>query len=370
MSEIETWEVLEVLEPRLSTQTVEGSKLRLEASQALLSIILKDRVNLQARELLSIILNNDKPRDWHEEDISGATGDTFFGEVDEVAQDQYVIKGSRGQGEEIFQAHKVHAGDPQSESVVSLSLADPWPQGFWQEDVSVESPPASECLPPETDYEPSAAEIANHLLKLDQDRDKSRLRELIILAEDREFPPEQNKGLATRLLDLALAYRDSNDLEDEPVVWAAIRTGASMLRPTEAPALLPLLEPGRAIETSLVAMKMLGRIFEAYPPTDIDQNSDLARKVREIVDSLLNRYAVAMTRNAAMVQLAVYALVAMGAGDSPEVIQRIRELDFSWFTRATSCKLHELLEYWRTPSSTAGLGPLGLLEDALKKLES
>jgi hypothetical protein len=358
----------EALSHPQSPQAVEKAKSGYVRGQELLDIIAKQSIDLQV--ILSSILEG--PHWSRPKGYSGSTTTPFIGEVDEVAQDQYVIKGSRGRGEEIFRAQLANASDPQSESADLFSLVQRLAQGsgIWNEDVLVESPPASECLPPEIDSELSASTIANGLLELDLERDKSRLRELIILAEDREFSTGQNAKLAKRLLDLALAYRDSNDMEDEPVVWAAIRTGASMLRPTEAPVLLPLLEPGHTIETSLVAMKMLGRIFEAYPPTDIDQNSDLVRKVREIVDSLLNRYAVAMTRNAAMVQLAVYALVAMGAVDSPEVIQRIRELDFSWFTRATSRKLHELLEYWRTPSSTARPGPLGLLEDALKKLES
>ena len=49
-----------------------------------------------------------------------------------------------------------------------------------------------------------------------------------------------------------------------------------------------------------MTVKMLGRIFEAQPPADVDQYPELAAEVRQIAESLLNRYAIASSQSAAM----------------------------------------------------------------------
>lgn len=174
-----------------------------------------------------------------------------------------------------------------------------------------------------------------------------RLRELILLAEDTAFTPEQSGDLSPRLLDIAMRLRDGNDPLDTPVVWSAIRTGASMLRPQEADRLLPLLEQGHPVETSRVALKMLGRIFEAQPPKAADQYTRLADAVCEIADPLLNHYTITSSRSAAiMVQLSVYALAAMASNDTLRITGTIRELGVSWFTQQTSHDLRELQKHW------------------------
>ncbi len=195
--------------------------------------------------------------------------------------------------------------------------------------------------------------LADALLGPDGENDWPRLRELIWRAEDTEFSVEQSARLAPRLLELAIRHRDIGDPQDDGAVFSAIRTGASMLRPSEARRLRPLLEPGHPIETSLVAVKMLGRIFEAQPPSDVDQFPELAADVRRITDSLLNRYAIAISQSAAMAQLAIYALAAMGSTDSQVAVKCVRELDVTWFTRRTIRKLSDLTGYW-TSRSVAG----------------
>ncbi len=207
-----------------------------------------------------------------------------------------------------------------------------------------------------------------HADKLLNENDWPRLRELILSAEDIAFTPEQSALLAPRLLDLAVQYRDINDQQDAPGVFSAIRTGASMLRPNEASRLLPLLEPGHPIETSLVALKMLGRIFEAQPPERPDQHTDLACEVRGIAESLLNRYAIASSQSAAMAQLAVCALAAMASNETLHIVRAVRRIGVSWFSQQTARELRELQNSWNARSVSVAPEVLGLLERAMNEL--
>ncbi len=110
----------------------------------------------------------------------------------------------------------------------------------------------------------TSATLADQILKPDAEDDWPQLREMILTAEDFDFTLQESALLAPRLLDLAIRHRDSDDREDAPAVWSAIRTGASMFQPNDASPLLPLFEPGHTIDTSKVAVKMLGRIYEAF----------------------------------------------------------------------------------------------------------
>jgi hypothetical protein len=211
--------------------------------------------------------------------------------------------------------------------------------------------------------------LAAALLGADISKDMPHIRKLILLAEDTEFTPVESGKLAPWLLHFAETHRESNDPEDAPVVWAAIRTGASMLGPSEAERLVALLEPGHTIETSLVAVKMVGRVFEAQPPNEIDAYPRLAERVKEMADSLLNRHAIASSECAAKAMLATAALAAMASTEILCVARDVRELQAPWFTRRTLRKLRELGNAWRFRTEDREDGPRALLQKALDTLE-
>ncbi len=258
---------------------------------------------------------------------------------------------------------------------------DQKPIALWRQLAPVVSHPWAEIedWPPDPDHpeeadaapaeiERGAEPLAEALLELDVEHDWATLRQLIMLAEDTGFTGEQSEKLAPRLLELALQRRDSNDPHDEAPVWAAIRTGASMLRPDQAASLLPLLEPGHAVETSLVAIKMLGRIFEAQPPADVDLYPEMAAKAKEVADSLLNPYGIAVSQGAALAQVAIYALAAVASTETIEAASAVRQLGIPWFTRRAVRKLRSLQEYWQGPDSAAAAGPRDVLNRALEEL--
>lgn len=293
----------------------------------------------------------------------------FLGIAEEVAQDQFVFLGTRGAGAEVFKALKADAGDSQSET--SQSFSEAGNLVFHEEEFAALTGPAiPECALDSTAKSAgvSADELSEQLLVVNARQDKPRVRELVILAEDTAFTRAQSQRVFPRLLHLAEEYRDSGDPDDQPMVWGALRTGGSMLQAQEANWLLPLLQPGHVIETSLVAVKMLGRVFEAQPPADIDQYPELTDEVGKMVDSVLNHYAIAASQSAAMADLAIYALVAMASSASLRVMRVVRDLHCEWFARQTGRRLRELEQRWTNRPSSVSPRPLELLKRALAEL--
>lgn len=211
-------------------------------------------------------------------------------------------------------------------------------------------------------------QLTSAILHLGAESDMPRLREMILLAENTGFTVDQSKRLAPWLLSFAERRRDSSDPQDEAAVWSAIRTGASMLTPHDVNNLRPLLEPGHSIETSLVTVKMLGRIFEAQPPAEIDEHRDLADEVCQIAESLLNRYAITVSQSAAMAQLAIYALAAMASSETQRFVETIQQLGVTWFTQQTLRELRELRNIWANRLVPVAEQPRELLTKALQTL--
>lgn len=213
-------------------------------------------------------------------------------------------------------------------------------------------------------------QLASAIMQPEAETDMPRLREMVLIAEDTGFSASQNEQLAPRLLSFAEGHRDSNNPQDEATVWSAIRTGASMLRPQQAAdLLLALLEPGHPIETSLVTVKMIGRIFEAQPPTEVDEYQNLAKEIYQIAKPSLNPHVMDAGKTAAKAQLAIYALVAMASSEIYEIIKDVQKLDVTWFTQQTLRELRDLANIWANHPAPVADQPQKLLEKVFQMLE-
>jgi hypothetical protein len=250
---------------------------------------------------------------------------------------------------------------------------------FWEPKYSLNIEEPSECGEDVSEIETDAitdevsqwtsSQLASAILNSQAESDMLRLREMILLAEDTSFTVKESEKLAPWLLKFAEKYRDSDDPQNEAAVWSAIRTGASMLHPQDTECLSLLLEPGHRIETSLVTVKMLGRIFEAQPPMKLDEYENLAGKVYQIAELVRNPYAIASPPGAAMAHLAIYALVAMANSKTGQIIEAVRKLNVMWFTRRTTRKLHYLRSTWASHPRPVPQAPHKLLDEALQILE-
>lgn len=219
------------------------------------------------------------------------------------------------------------------------------------------------------DAPPSACpeSLAETILATDPARSGADIRPWILAAEDAQFAPALRGDLADWLLAFAMARRDSQDPGDAPAVWSALRTGASMLRPGEADKIAPLLEPGHPIDTSLVAVKMLGRIFEAHPPEAADAHDRLAATVAGMVHALLNPFAIDNPDCAARAQLGLHALAAMASHRLEAAAGEAARLG-GWFARQSARDLGRLARRWRAASPPVRDGVLSPLERAVRAL--
>jgi len=243
------------------------------------------------------------------------------------------------------------------------------------DDDMTESPPVEEpahdqaiATVPDDVSQWASGRLATEILRPDVESDMPRLREMILVAEDTGFTVDQSRQIAPWFLSFAEQRRDSNDPQDEAAVWSAIRTGASMLTPDAADGLRPLLQPGHSIETSLVALKMVGRLFEAQPPTEVDQHAALVGEIRQIAESLLNRYAITVSQSAAMAHLAIYALAAMGSSETQQMTELAQGLGAAWFSRRMQRKLRQLRDVWANRTAAVPNRPLALLGQAIEML--
>lgn len=203
--------------------------------------------------------------------------------------------------------------------------------------------------------------------------DKTLLREFITLAEDMQFSTEQSARLAPLLLGFAeTARRKTDRVYDSAIVNSAIRTGASMLCPNRAHLLLPFLGQGYYVDTTNVALKMLGRIFEAQPPEWPDQHTDIAERIWAETEKQMWRYRMLPPiRDAhcdAHVQLAIYALAAMASEKVLGIVRIVRQAGISWFVEQALLDLSRLRDHWHKITSPPQRAVFEVLENAMLEI--
>jgi hypothetical protein len=350
-----------------------------------------------AKTLIDLGRELETPEDWL--DSSWEEGWQYyegFFRVKKLAQEQMVVEFNLGSGPERVKGLSSLSKDAQSDVTYEISQKHPvfvaaliekyrrqmhpWadeefssePKGaiVVGDSSSDDDPDGGYHQLDETAAELTADRLYSCLLEHEQDKYWTKVRELVFLAEDTDFTPDQSELLAPRLIEIAFQHRDSNDPQDKPAVWSAIRTGASMLPPDDVHKLRPLLKPGHAIDTTLVTVKMLGRIFEAQPPMATDQHPEIAGDVRQIAEALLNPYVIESSQSAAKAQLAIYALVAIASSDSPQIIATARSLGQPWFILQMVRDLRELREYWDKLPSAVAAEPREILTQAINELSA
>ena len=202
--------------------------------------------------------------------------------------------------------------------------------------------------------------LFNKIMDKKLEEDMIEFRTIVFLIEETDFLIDQNKKLSHRLLAFAEKYRDI-EKADTGTIYSAIRTGASMLKPEKTDILISLLTAGHKIETSLVTIKMIGRIFEAQPPKDVNQYEKLATIIRKIADSLINPYSIMSSESAAQAQLALFALSSMASEQSLEVMTNIIKMKSKWFTISTLHSLNKLKKVWDSQESSTNKNVIFLL---------
>jgi len=196
----------------------------------------------------------------------------------------------------------------------------------------------------------------------DPDTIIERLQKMVLIAEDTDFTVEQSKILSPWLLNFAEKYKSTSDSQCKIAVYSAIRTGASMLYPKDIDVLIPLLK-----SEHLVTIKMIGRIFEAQPPKEIDQYENIAEIIYDIAEPLIKEVDSSSYR-AAVTVLSSTALASIGSSREKQLITKIIEEKEIWFTKRCLHKLKELRHKWENSFKIEPHEPLKLLNESIYSL--
>jgi len=170
---------------------------------------------------------------------------------------------------------------------------------------------------------------------------------LVFAAENAHFStPDQRAIVSARLRQLALELRENAPAGTEHVVWSAMRRFASLLPAEQADSLLEFLERRGAVDTRMVALQCIARVFEKEPPSDILDRDALMRRVAEYADKFLDPDIFAGGENSAIARNAVAALAALGSAKLEGCIQRAEAIGKRWFTARLKGDLLRILEAW------------------------
>jgi DNA-binding response OmpR family regulator len=179
--------------------------------------------------------------------------------------------------------------------------------------------------------------------------DDDWIEDLVLLAEDTQFSPQQDARIAPRLLEAATVLRDNESAAYTTTVHSAIRTYASMAALERIGTMAELLsQPGEhAVDTVLVALKSLRRILEATPPGEALVEGVLTDKVVAVGRAYLNPWVLTPGTNAAVAQNAVLVLTALGHPQVIDFVADVRSRHLEWFELQLAARLRELQEHWR-----------------------
>lgn len=157
-----------------------------------------------------------------------------------------------------------------------------------------------------------------------------------------------NEKVGKLLINYVIDFRNSQETKDETVIYSAIRRGAAALS-VENINLLPLLESNHTIDTTLVTLKMIGRIYDVHPPKTMDENSEMSHRIKEIAFNLLNHDAMHSSKCRVKIELSLYSLTGMGSSLALDVAKEIKKLDSNndWFIKSCTKDIDELLEKWK-----------------------
>lgn len=192
---------------------------------------------------------------------------------------------------------------------------------------------------------------------------------LVFAAEELQFRGAYLRyRLKNRLHRLALQLKDEEtDGSRERVVWSALRTWMSMIELEELPHLAPFLKRGKAVDTRLVVLKGLPRIFADTPPSQA--YPALADRAAELAIAYLHPDVLTPGPNSAMAQAAIHALAVLGDERTADILDQLLALDKLWLTQQLGLKLQETLDVWTASGTQDDLPGVRFLCEQLAHLK-
>ncbi|MCX7424173.1 MAG: hypothetical protein NTW96_00825 [Planctomycetia bacterium] len=219
-----------------------------------------------------------------------------------------------------------------------------------------------------TDLQFASEFILNELGKSDLPEDWRHT--LVFAAENAHFvTSDQQREACSRLRELARGLRHGRKAGTEHVVWSAMRRFASLLPPEEVGSLLEFLDREGSVDTRMVALQCVARLFEGAPPADTASVEPLANRVAELAEKFLDPDVFSSGENSGIARWAVVALAALGSPRLKYGLEHVKSLDKSWFSARVSQELRGLLNGWRDAGVSESDATVRLVQESLRTIE-
>jgi hypothetical protein len=195
---------------------------------------------------------------------------------------------------------------------------------------------------------------------------------LVYAAENTHFEaPVQQERVRLRLRELVLELRQDSRAGTEHVVWSAMRRFSSLLPPEDANDLVEFLDRGGVVDTRMVALQCVGRVFQTAPPSDTAALGPLVQRVAEYAEKFLDPDVFAGGENSSIARNAVLALASLGSPKLQGCVARVNALGRRWLSFQIRRQLQELLDQWKSHSPESEDSPaFAIVQSALKTVQA
>lgn len=156
----------------------------------------------------------------------------------------------------------------------------------------------------------------------------------------------QREELAEALLGIAGELRCTGSPHREGVAWSALRKFSLLVPRERASELAEFLDPSEGVDTRLIALICIGRIFEVEPIIRGDDFAAIAHRAYSYATKFLDPDVLSDGWNAAVAQASVKALVFLGDERVGGVIERMRAAAPAWFNEQMYDKLVDARQVW------------------------
>ncbi len=196
-----------------------------------------------------------------------------------------------------------------------------------------------------SDAREAGAFIAGELAK--KDHSAAWRDALVFAAEDAEFPtPELQAAVCRQLRAIALELRLDRRPGVEQVVWSALRRYGSLIESGAIHEMLPLLEPTGYVDTRLLALGCIARVFETRPPREASAFQELKDRAFAIADKLLDPDVFTSGEISAIAIQAVVVLSILGDARALECAAKAKALKREWVLRKLRRRLEAISQDW------------------------
>jgi len=170
---------------------------------------------------------------------------------------------------------------------------------------------------------------------------------LILIAEDIHFPtPELRQQICKTLLSTAITLSKNSDPAIKEIVFSAIRKLSALTEPRKITKLIRLLQPTQHIDTKLITLQGIVKIFELAPPNKDISYTPLSNRIFEIISKLIDPDVFIAGEISAICTNAIIVMCILGDNRAKKCIKCALALKKPWVIDKLLKQLENIRQNW------------------------